>query len=88
MVIARARHRPGWIWSVHARAADARVFCDIDPVGMVESGVVMVRMVDGREMLMRPLDVFAFGAGHDARGFGDEPYDSRHVVGTEEYAGG
>ena len=67
MVIARARHEPGWIWREHAHAGDAKQSCDIDPVGMVERGVMTVGMADRQEPPMRPRDVFAFGAGHVAR---------------------
>ena len=47
---------------------------------------MMVRMADGRDMLMRTGDVFAVGAGHDACVVGTEPYSSLHFMGAEEYA--
>ena len=88
MVIARARYEPGWIWSKHVGTAEAREFRDIDHVGMVESGMMMVRTPDGRELLMLPGDVIALGARHDAWIYGDEPYSSLHFMGAEEYAAG
>lgn len=88
MVVARALYEPGWIWSKHIGAAEARKLCDIDHVGMVESGMMMVRMTGGRELLMRPADVFVTGARHDAWGFGDETYSSLHFMRAEAYAAG
>ena len=85
MVIARARYEPGWIWSEHVGAAEARQLCDTDHVGMVETGKMVVRMADGREVLMQPGDLFAIGAGHDAWVVGTEPYSSLHFMGAEEY---
>lgn len=86
MVIARARYEPGWVWSKHVGAAEGRQLCETDHIGMVEAGQMMVRMADGREILMQPGDLFAIGAGHDAWVVGDEPYSSLHFMGAEEYA--
>ncbi len=88
MVIARARYEPGWIWSKHVGTAEAREFRDVDHVRMVESDMMMVRTADGRESLMLPGNVVSLGAGHDARGYGDEPYSSLHFMGAAEYAAG
>ena len=86
MAIARARYEPGWVWSEHVGAVEARQFCETDHIGMVETGKMMVRMADGREVVMQPGDLFAIGAGHDAWVVGNEPYSSLHFMGAEEYA--
>ena len=86
MTIARARYEPGWVWSEHVGAVKSKQFCEVDHIGLVETGKMMVRMVDGREVLMQAGDLFAVGPGHDAWVVGDEPYSSLHFVGAEEYA--
>jgi mannose-6-phosphate isomerase-like protein (cupin superfamily) len=86
MTIGRATYEPGWKWSLHVGAASGTALCQVEHVGMVVSGRAMVRMTDGREIEMKPGDVFYVAPGHDSWVVGDEPYVSLHFMGANEYA--
>ena len=86
MTIGRATYEPGWKWSVHVGAASGAALCQVEHVGMVVSGQVMVKMADGREIEMKPGDVFYISPGHDSWVVGEVPYVSLHVMGADEYA--
>lgn len=84
--IGRARYEPGWRWSEHVGAATGERWCRVAHVGLVVGGRNIVTMEDGRKVEMRAGDLFSIGPGHDSAVVGDEPYESLHFVGTEEYA--
>jgi mannose-6-phosphate isomerase-like protein (cupin superfamily) len=46
----------------------------------------MVSMRDGLEVELSPGDFFYVPAGHDSWVVGDEPYESLHFIGAEQYA--
>jgi mannose-6-phosphate isomerase-like protein (cupin superfamily) len=58
----------------------------VEHVGMVVSGRAVAAMDDGRQIEMRPGDVFHVPPGHDSWVVGDEPYVSLHFLGADEYA--
>jgi quercetin dioxygenase-like cupin family protein len=84
--IGRATYEPGWVWSKHVGAALGQEMCAVEHVGLVVSGQAMAKMDDGREIVMRPGDLFYVPPGHDSWVVGDEPYVSLHIMGTETYA--
>ncbi|HKQ49777.1 MAG TPA: cupin domain-containing protein [Phycisphaerae bacterium] len=86
MTIGRATYEPGWKWSIHVGAATGAALCQVEHVGMVVSGRAMVKMADGREIEMKPGDVFYVAPGHDSWVVGDEPYVSLHFLGADDYA--
>ena len=86
MTIGRATYQPGWKWSVHVGAAGRAKLCQVEHVGIVVSGRCMVQMADGREIELRPGDLFHVAPGHDSWVVGDEPYVSLHFMGAESYA--
>jgi len=86
MTIGRASYEPGWKWSEHVGAPARQALCEVDHVGMVVSGRVMVAMKDGRRIELAAGDCFAIGPGHDSWVVGDEPYVSLHFTGAETYA--
>jgi len=86
MTIGRATYEPGWRWKTHVGAATGETSCRVEHVGMVVSGRAVAAMDDGRQIEMRPGDVFYVPPGHDSWVIGDEPYVSLHFLGADEYA--
>ena len=86
ITIGRASYEPGWKWSEHVGPKTGKTSCDVDHVGLVVSGRVMVVMDDGTEIELEPGDLFAIPPGHDSWVVGDEPYVSLHFLGAHEYA--
>jgi hypothetical protein len=88
ITLGRARYDPGWRWSEHVGAADGQRLCQVSHLGIVISGRNLVQMEDGTEFEMKAGDIFEIGPGHDSLVIGDEPYESLHFTGAEDYAGG
>jgi quercetin dioxygenase-like cupin family protein len=86
MTIGKATYEPGWKWSVHVGARSGAASCNVDHVGLVVSGRMMVRMDDGHEFEICAGDIFSIGRGHDSWVVGDEPYVSLHFEGADDYA--
>jgi quercetin dioxygenase-like cupin family protein len=86
LTIGRATYEPGWRWSEHVGPGSGAASCPVEHVGLVVSGAAAVCMDDGREVVMRPGDLFAVPAGHDSWVVGEEPYVSLHFMGSEGYA--
>jgi quercetin dioxygenase-like cupin family protein len=86
MTIGRATYEPGWKWSQHIGPSTGTHSCEIEHVGMVLSGRVMVVMDDGTEFEMRAGDLFHVMPGHDSWVIGNEPYVSLHFLGASRYA--
>ena len=87
MTLGRASYEPGWKWSEHMGPQAGTSLCEVDHVGLVLAGRVMVAMKEGTEFEMRAGDVFSVGPGHDSWVLGDEPYVSLHFLGADQYAG-
>lgn len=84
MTLGRATYEPGWKWSEDVgRAQGSR--CNVEHVGMVVTGRVMVAMNNGDQFEMKASDVFYVAPGHDSWVIGDEPYVSLHFLGAEGY---
>lgn len=64
---------PGWSWSAHVKPIAQTHSCEFNHLGYVLSGRMRVVMDDGSEAELRPGNVFAIPAGHDATVVGDEP---------------
>lgn len=84
--IGRASYEPGWRWSEHVGAASGERLCQVEHVGLVQSGSAVAAMEDGTEIVMRAGDLFYIPPGHDSWVLGDEPYVSLHILGGEGYA--
>jgi hypothetical protein len=84
--IGRARYEPGWRWSRDVGSSAGAALCEVDHVGVVVAGRAAVRMADGEEFILSAGDAFAIPAGHDSWVLGDEPYESIHLLGAENYA--
>ena len=86
MTIGRAVYAPGWRWSEHVAPTAGTPTCQVEHLGMVVSGRAAIAMDDGPEVMVGPGDVFAVPPGHDSWVVGDEPYESLHVLGADDYA--
>ena len=87
MTIGRATYEPGWRWSEHVGPGVGARRCAVEHVGLVLAGVCAVAFDGGRELLLRPGELFHIPAvPHDSWVVGDEPYVSLHFLGAERYA--
>jgi quercetin dioxygenase-like cupin family protein len=86
LTVGRATYEPGWRWSEHVGRAQGKKLCNVSHIGMVITGRNRVRMEDGTEIEMKAGDLFAIAPGHDSWVVGEEPYESLHLVGGDEYA--
>ena len=87
MTIGRATYEPGWKWSKHVGPALGQKLCSVQHVGMVLAGRNIVASEDGREVRLKPGDLFHIPPQpHDSWVVGDEPYVSLHFLGAEHYA--
>lgn len=86
MELGRARYEPGWKWSEHVAPLAGTGSCQVEHVGMVMSGRVMVAMDDGLRIELGPGDLFYIPPGHDSWVVGDEPYVAIHLLGADDYA--
>jgi len=86
LIIGRATYEPGWRWREHVGALTGTPLCEVEHVGLVLEGRAMVQMADGREVEMRPGDLFYVGPQHDSWVVGDERYVSLHFLGADVYA--
>src|SRR5262249_42202418 len=86
VTIGRAIYQPGWRWSVDVGPAIGATSCQVEHVGMVVSGCATAAMDDGRIIEMRAGDIFYVPPGHDSWAGGDEPYQSLHFLGADDYA--
>ena len=87
ITLGRARYEPGWRWSEHVGAAKGERLCQVAHIGIVIAGRNLIQMQDGTEFEIKAGDIFEIGPGHDSLVIGDEPYESLHMAGVEEYAG-
>jgi len=86
MTIGRAVYQPGWKWSTHVGPEAGTPTCQVEHLGMVVSGRAVIAMDGGPELVVAPGDVFAVPPGHDSWVVGDEPYESVHFLGADDYA--
>ena len=84
--IGRAVYAPGWRWSQHVGPNAGTASCRVEHLGIVVSGHAAIAMDDGPEVVVGPGDVFAVPPGHDSWVVGDEPYESLHLLGADDYA--
>ena len=83
--IGRATIQPGWRWSVHLKPSVGTASCAVRHLGIALSGRFHVVMDDGRELDIRPDDVFDIPPGHDAWVVGDEPFETVEIAGIYGY---
>jgi quercetin dioxygenase-like cupin family protein len=84
--VGRAVFEPGWRWSTSVQPVAKTHSCEAPHFQYHVSGVLRVRMDDGREFDCRAGDVSLFHAGHDAWTVGDEPAVVVDFQGMLDYA--
>lgn len=85
-MIGRAVFEPGWRWSTSVKPIAKTASCEAPHFQYHVSGVLRVRMDDGKEYDCRAGDVSKFEAGHDAWVVGNEPVVVVDFHGMTEYA--
>lgn len=78
---------PGWKWSTHVRPTVGGEWCQARHVGIVLSGRLGIRLMDGTELEFGPYDVFDVPPGHDGYTIGDEPCVQIEWAGLRAWAG-
>jgi len=64
---------PGWRWSTHMGPLMGTQSCPVHHVQLLLSGQFAIRMDDGEELVLQPMDIVDIAPGHDAWVVGDEP---------------
>ncbi|CAN5744936.1 hypothetical protein BH23CHL8_BH23CHL8_13290 [soil metagenome] len=72
MTVSHDLHQPGWHWSVHLGPSADGEWCEARHLGVVLAGRFGVRMKDGAEWILGPLDLIDIPPGHDGWVEGDE----------------
>jgi class 3 adenylate cyclase len=85
VAIGRIEYQPGWSWVEDLKARVGTETCEIRHMGVALSGRLGVRMDDGSEIVIEPLDAFDIPGGHLARVIGDEPWISIDTVGRRNF---
>jgi len=70
----RVTFEPGWKWSESVKPIAKTDSCQVNHVGYVVSGQMVVRMDNGDEQEYGPGDTYIIPPGHDAWIVGDETY--------------
>jgi len=84
--IGRAVFEPGWRWATSLQPIVKTKSCDAPHFQYHVSGVLRIRMDDGREFDCGPGDVSLLPSGHDAWVVGNEPAVVVDFQGMLDYA--
>ena len=87
LTVAYDTQAPGWRWSTHVRPLVGGDWCEARHVGVMLTGRLGVRMRDGTEFVMGPMDVMDLPPGHDAWVIGDEPVTTIGWTGARNWLG-
>lgn len=58
MTLGRATYEPGWKWSEHVGPLAGAPLCDVEHIGLVISGRAVAAMPDGRNIELKPGELF------------------------------
>lgn len=84
--VGRGTFEPGWKWSNDVKPLAGTDSCQVQHVGYVVSGRMVVRADDGSEHEYVPGETFNMPPGHDAWTVGDEPCVLVDFGGLQGYA--
>lgn len=84
--VGRATFEPGWSWSGCVQPIARTESCQVEHFQYHLSGVMRVRMDNGRELDCKAGDVSLLPRGHDAWVVGDEPVVVIDFQGMIDYA--
>jgi hypothetical protein len=82
----RGTFEPGWKWSECVKPIVGTNSCEVEHLGYVVSGTMMIRMDDGSEITFNPGDAAYIPPGHDAWVPGNEPCVFLDFQGGTTYA--
>lgn len=85
-MVARATFEPGWRWSTSVQPLVKTKSCEAPHFQYHVSGVLAVKMDDGRLIECKPGDVSFLPSGHDAWTVGKEPAVVIDFQGMLDYA--
>ena len=63
VTVGRASYEPGWKWSEHVRPISGTELCEVEHIGLALKGRCAVRMRDGKEIVLKPGDLFTSSRG-------------------------
>lgn len=72
-MVGLATFEPGWQWSKHVKPIAGTDSCEVEHLGYVLEGRIMLRMDDGTEHEFGPGETFHMPPGHDAWTVGNQP---------------
>lgn len=84
--VGRGTFAPGWRWSEHVKPIAGTGSCQVEHIGYVLDGRMVVAMDSGGEVEFGPGDVFHMPPGHDAWIVGDTPCVLLDFGGLRGYA--
>ncbi len=86
--VARFTFDPGWTWSECIKPVVGTDSCQVDHVGLMQTGRLVVRHEDGSEATFTAGDAYRILPGHDAWVDGDEPVVAFEFKSAADYARG
>src|SRR3954451_11785623 len=78
--LGRFTFQPGWRWSEHIKPAVGTETCQLSHVGYAVSGLMTIRLADGREETIQPGESYTIPPGHDGWVSGAEPFVGIEVM--------
>jgi len=84
--VGRAILQPGWMWSTSVQPIAKTRSCEAPHFQYHVSGVLKIRLDDGKEFECHPGDVSLLPSGHDAWIVGNEPAVVVDFQGMVDYA--
>ena len=82
----RGTFEPGWKWSECMKPTVGTETCEVEHLGYVVSGTMVIRMDDGSEVTFIAGDAAYIPPGHDAWVTGNEPCVFLDFQGGADYA--
>lgn len=86
--VARLTFQPGWKWSECIKPVVGTESCQVDHVGLMQAGRLLVVHEDGTRVECSRGDVYRIMPGHDAWVEGDEAVVAYEFKSAHEYARG
>jgi hypothetical protein len=84
--VGRFTFEPGWVWAECIKPVAGTDSCQVDHVGLIESGVLHVVHDDGSTAELRRGDVYRIRPGHNAWVVGDETVVAYEFKSAHDYA--
>ncbi len=86
LIVGRAKLQPGWSWSEDVQPIFKTDSCEAAHFMYIISGVMRVRMDDGKELECRAGDICLIAPGHNAWVVGNKPVELVDAQGMSMFA--